>query len=110
MDVKAKQKLLLKKLKSQIKKLQQKEEQHRVKMRTALTKVSKIGRTYKVKLASKMREMERKLANTEASCYTKIAADLENKLVKGIKSKLKALTAAAKRAKQSSAKRTKKKS
>lgn len=101
MEVTAKQKLLQKKLKQQIKKLQHKEHQSRLKMRTALKKVNKIGRTYKVRLARKMREMERKIAHTEAACYARMALDLENQLVKGIKNKVKALTAAAKRAKRS---------
>ncbi len=109
MDVTAKQKVLLKKLKQQIKKLQDKEEQSREKMRAALKKVNKVGQTYKVRLARKMREMERKIAHSEAACYAKIAVDLENQLVKGIKNKVKALTAAAKRAKRPVAKRSSRK-
>lgn len=100
MDVAARQQLLLKKLKQQIKKLQKREEQSRVKMQAALKKVNKLGSAYKIRLARKMREMERKLAHSEAACYIKLAAKLENQLVKGIKNKVKALTAAAKRAKR----------
>lgn len=106
MDVAAKQKVLLKNLRLQIKKLQDKEDASRAKMRAALNKINSIGRTYKVRLARKMREMERKLANTEAACYARIALDLENQLVKGIRSKVRALTAAAKRAKRPTAKRS----
>lgn len=106
MDVTAKQKLLLKNLKQQIKKLQDKEEQSRAKMRSALKKVNKIGHSYKIRMARKMREMERKIAHSEAACYAKIALDLENQLVKGIKQKVKALTTAAKRAKRPAAKRS----
>lgn len=100
MDVNAKQEILLKKLKQQIKKLKSKEEQSRVKIRTALSKVKKVSDAYKVRLARKMREMEHKIAHSEVACYLKIANDLENQLVKGIKGKLKALNVAAKRAKK----------
>lgn len=106
MEVTAKQKLLLKKLKQQIKKLRNKEEQSRAKMRSALKEVNKIGHTYKVRLARKMREMERKIAHSEVACYAKLALDLENQLVKGIKQRVKVLTAAAKRAKRPAAKQS----
>jgi hypothetical protein len=106
MEVTAKQKQLFKKLKQKIKQLQGKEAQSRAKMQAALSKVDKIGQTYKVSLARKMREMKHKLAHTQVACYLKIASDLENQLVKGIKQKIKALNVVAKRAKQPAAKRT----
>ena len=99
MDVTAKQKILLNKLKKKVKLLQRKEAKARNQMRTALKKVSKLSQSYKIKLARKMREMEHKLAKTQAACYAKVAVDLENQLVKGIKRKVKALTSAARRVK-----------
>jgi len=104
MDVTAKQKVLFNKLKQKVKKLQRKEEQSREKVREALSKVKKIGDSYKITLTRKVREMEHKLARSEVACYLKIAADLEDQLVKGIKGKIKALHAAAKRVQQPASK------
>lgn len=91
MAVKKNDKLLLKRLKKQVRTLQRKEEQTRNKLRVALKKIRKLGRQYKSKLSSKMRAMKGKIAEVQSTTYIKVAADLERKLLKGIEAKSKAL-------------------
>jgi hypothetical protein len=87
-------KLLLKKLKKQVYVLRKKEEQSRNKLRTALKKIRKLGRAYKSKLSSRVRLLHGKMAQTQASVYAKVAADLERKIQKSAEAKGKALTSA----------------
>lgn len=89
-----KQKALLKKLKKQVRVLQRKEEQARNKLSSALKKMRKLGRTYKSKLASKVRLIKGKIAEIQSTTYAKVASDLERQLLKGIEAKGKALRTA----------------
>lgn len=94
MAAKKNHKLMIKKLKKQVNLLQRKEEQSRNKLRAALKKLKKLGRSYKTKMAVKMRAMKGKLSSAKGSAYAKVAADIERKLIKGIESKSKAIASA----------------
>lgn len=83
----------LKNLKAKVRMLQEKEEHSRHQLRTALKKVSKLGKMYRNKLAAKILLMKDKLAEARASTYLKVAADLERKMLKNVASKSKALKA-----------------
>lgn len=91
MAVKRNQKALLKKLKKQVRLLQRKEEQGRNKLRTALKKIRKLGRSYKTKISKKLRTMKNKIVEAQAETYYKVAADIEREMLKGIEAKSKAL-------------------
>ncbi len=88
------QKALIKKLKKQVRILKRKEEQSRNKLRAALKKAKKVGKTYKSKLARKMRMMKGKLAEAQAAGYAKVATDVERQMLKGIEAKAKVLKSA----------------
>lgn len=88
-------KAMLRKLKNRVRMLQRKEEQAKNKLRAALKKMHKIGRSYKSKLSSKMRKMKGKIAQVQASTYAKAAANLERQMLNSIGTKAKALVAAA---------------
>jgi hypothetical protein len=100
-----KQDALLKKLKEQVRLLKRKEEQSCKRMQAAIKKVNKLSHTYKIRLARKMRVMQAKLEESQISSYAKAAADLEKQLLTGIKRKVKAFKAAAKRTKRRPASR-----
>lgn len=85
------QKMLVKKLKKQVKKLQSRETKARNKLRTVLKKLRKQGTSFKRKLTIKARELQAQLADAQASAYAKLAVDLERQLIKSIRSKGKAL-------------------
>lgn len=91
MAVKRNQKALLKKLKKQVRLLQRKEEQGRNKLRTALKKMRKLGRSYKTKISKKLRTMKNKIVEAQAETYYKVATDIEREMLKGIDAKSKAL-------------------
>lgn len=88
------QKMLVKKLKKQVRELQSRETKARNKLRTVLKKLRKQGTAFKRKLTTKARAMESKMADVQTSAYAKIAADLERQLAKGIQAKSKALVKA----------------
>lgn len=77
-----------------MRKLQKEQETNKLKLRSALKKVRKLGRAYKSKLASRMRKMKTKLAEAQASTYTRVAKNLEHQILKGIEAKSKALASA----------------
>lgn len=87
-------KILLKKLKKQVRLAQKKEEQSRNQFRSAVKKMRKLARTYKNKLANKVRLMQGKIAAVQSSTYAKVADDLERQLMKGIDAKRNAIAAA----------------
>jgi hypothetical protein len=97
MVVTQKQKVMLQKLKKQVKLLQKKEEQSRDKLDAAIKKVKKLGKVYKTKLSKKVRSMQSKIAMAQAKVYIKVAADIERELLKGIEKKAKAVASAAAR-------------
>lgn len=68
-----KQKVLLEKLKKQVRDLQKKEEKSRAQLEAAFKKIRHMGRLYKNRLESKMRVMKRKVAAAEASSLEKVA-------------------------------------
>lgn len=94
MGAKESEKALIKKLKKQVKNLQKKEEHNREKLKIALHKIKKLGRSYKFNLSSKMRTMKDKIAEAEASAYSKVAAELERQMIKNIEAKTKTLKVA----------------
>lgn len=85
-------KLLLKKLQKQINVLQRKEERSKNKLKAALKKLQKLTKTYKSKIASKIRIMKVKLGEARSSTYAKIAADIERQLMKEIAAKGKSIS------------------
>ncbi|RDI44815.1 hypothetical protein [Aquicella lusitana] len=87
-------KVLLKKLKKQVRTLQRKEAQSRNKLRAALKKIRKLGRAHKTKLLRKARLMKAKIAETQAATYAKVAGEIENQLQKNIDAKSKSLQTA----------------
>lgn len=87
-------KQLLKKLKKQVSVLQRREEQSKNKLKAALTKLRKLTRTYKTKLASNVRIMKVKIGQAQSSTYAKVANDIEKQLMKGIVAKGKKITSA----------------
>lgn len=88
------QKALLKKLKKQVRTLQRREAQSRNKLKTALKKIRKLGRSYKSKFVAKVRAMKGKISEAQASTYAKVAADVERQLKKGIEAKGKSIRSA----------------
>lgn len=87
-------KALLKKLKRQVRVLQYREEKTRKKLRIALIKLRQLGQRQKMKLATKMRIMQGKIAAVQASTYAKMAKDIERQMMRNIEAKGKALKTA----------------
>lgn len=85
---------LVKRLKKQVRLLKRKEEASRNKLRTAMRKMKKMGKAYKVKLAGKKRLIKNKVETAQSTTYAKIAAALERQLTKDIAAKGKSLSAA----------------
>ena len=79
-----KDKLLLKKLKKQVRLLQRKNVQSRAKLNAALKKMRKMGRTHQTKLAKQKRLTVGKVGEARSAAYSKVASDLQGQLSKGI--------------------------
>jgi len=94
MAVKKNHKIMLKKLEKQVRILERKEELAKNKLRSTLAKMRKLSRSYKSKLASKMRMMKRKMAEAQATAYARAAIHLERQMISGIEKKGKALALA----------------
>lgn len=94
MAVKKNHKMMLKKLQKQVRLLQRKETIAKNRLRAALAKMRKLSRSYKSKLASKLRVMKSKIAKAQASTYADAAVHLERQLMKGIEAKGKVLASA----------------
>ena len=92
MAVKHDRSRLLNKLKKKIKLLQKKEEQARVKLQSAIKKIHYLAHEYKIKLALKKRVMENKIAEVRKKSYVKIIDEIEDMIIKGIKTQGKVLT------------------
>ena len=86
------QRVLIKKLKKQIQRLQRKEEKGRHQLEAAFQKIRKVSRIYKNKLAIKVQFIKNKLAQMRASTYMGVAKNLEQQLLKNIEGKAKTLT------------------
>lgn len=85
---------LLVKLKKQVNILKRREERGRYKLRLTLERMRELGKAYKSKLSKKMRIMKNKISASQANTYTKVAADLERKLMRGIEAKKRAFALA----------------
>lgn len=85
---------LVRKLKKQVRVLQRKEALAKTRLRAALTKIGKLGKSYKSRLASSMRAMKHRIADTEAATYAKAAISIERHIVKDIEAKGKAIKSA----------------
>jgi len=86
-------KLLLRKLKKQVRALQKKEEAAKNQLRVALLKIRKLSRAYKVRLAARLRASKARITEAKSS-YAKAAEEIERQLVKGIETRGKALASA----------------
>ncbi len=91
MAVKKKHKMMLKKLKKQVRMLQRKENQAKNKLKSAIKKMNKLNRSYQKKLVEKARMMKEKITAAQAATYAKAAVRMERHLLKGIDAKSKAL-------------------
>jgi hypothetical protein len=93
-------KRILLQLKKQVRLLRRKEEKSRQQLQLALKKMHKLGKSYKSKLAGKMRILKDKLATVQSTSYAKAVADLERKLLKSLETKARALAQAVQRVEQ----------
>jgi hypothetical protein len=73
------QKAMLQRLKKQLATLRRKEKSTRIKLRSALKKVSKLARVSQKQLNEKNREVKGKIAAAEAAVYVKLANSLKTK-------------------------------
>ena len=94
MAVKTNHMALLQKLKKQVRVLQHKEALAKNRLRKALKKIHKLGKSYKSRLASSVRAMKGRIADAQASTYARAAVDFERQLAKGIVSKGRAVKSA----------------
>jgi hypothetical protein len=94
MAVKNNHRLMVKKLKGQVRELEKKERLARKQLGSALKKLRSVVRSYESRLAAKMRIMKRRINEAQASSYAKAAVHFERQILKGMESKGKALMSA----------------
>ncbi|MBA3660299.1 MAG: hypothetical protein H0W64_01075 [Gammaproteobacteria bacterium] len=89
----ANHKASLLRLKKQLGRLQKKEELSRAKLKLALKNIRQLSKSYKNRLASRVRIMKVKLGKLQATTYASVADDIQKQLLRGLESKDKSLRA-----------------